>query len=48
MRGAIVTGIQARRMNREIADFDNITVNNVKTFAREYHNFIEEVRQDES
>jgi hypothetical protein len=47
MRGVIVTGIRARRTNREIADFNNISVNTVKSFAREYHSFIEEGEQDE-
>jgi hypothetical protein len=46
VRGAIVTGISARRTNREIADF-NISVNTVKSFSREYHRFIEEGGQDE-
>jgi hypothetical protein len=31
---ATVTGICAGRTNREIADFDNISVNTVKNFAR--------------
>jgi hypothetical protein len=47
VRGAIVTRIHAGRMNREIADFNNISVNTVKDFAREYHNFIVEGGQDE-
>jgi hypothetical protein len=48
VRGAIVTGICAGRTNREIADFNNLSVNTVKSsFAREYHNFIEEGGQDE-
>jgi hypothetical protein len=47
VRGAIVTGIRARRTNREIADFNNISVNIVKSFAREYHSFIEDGGQDE-
>ncbi len=33
-------------MNSEIVDF-NISVNTVKSFAREYHSFIEEGGQDE-
>jgi hypothetical protein len=47
VRGAIVTGICAGRTNREIADFNNISVNTVQSFSREYHNFIEEGGQDE-
>ncbi len=47
VRGAIVTRIRARRTNREIADFNNISVNTVKSFSREYHRFIEEGGQDE-
>jgi hypothetical protein len=47
VRGAIVTGIRAGRTNREIADFNNISVNTVKSFSREYHRFIEEGGQDE-
>jgi transposase len=46
-RGAIVTGIRAGRTKREIADFNNISYNTVKNFAREYYNFIEEGGQDE-
>ena len=46
-RGAIVTGIRAGRTNREIADFNNISYNTVKNYAREYNNFIEEGGQDE-
>jgi NADH:ubiquinone oxidoreductase subunit E len=47
VRGAIVTGIRARRTNREIADFNNLSVNTMNSFARKYHNFIEEGGQDE-
>jgi len=47
VRGAIVTGICAGRTNKEMADFNNISVTTVKSFAREYHNFIEEGGQDE-
>jgi DNA-binding NarL/FixJ family response regulator len=47
VRGAIVTRIRAGRTNREIADFNNLSVNTVKSFAREYHNFIQEGGQDE-
>ena len=46
-RGAIVTGIRVGRTNREIADFNNISYNTVKSYAREYNNFIEEKGQDE-
>ncbi len=42
MRGAIVTRIRARRTNREIEEFNNISVNIVKSFAGEYHSFIED------
>ena len=43
----MVTGIRAGRTNREIADFNNISYNTVKNFAREYHKFIEEGGQDD-
>jgi hypothetical protein len=41
-RGAIVCGLRAGRSNREIADFNNISINTVKHYAREYRTFIEE------
>jgi hypothetical protein len=41
-KGAIVTGICARRTNREMVDFNNISCNTVKDFAMEYFNFHEE------
>ncbi len=47
VRGAIVTGIRTRRTNREIAAFNNMTINTVKNFVREYHNFIEEGGEDQ-
>jgi hypothetical protein len=47
VRGATVTGICARRTKREIADCNNISVNTVKNFARDYHNIVEDGGQDE-
>ena len=47
VRGAIVTGIRAGRTNKEIADFNNISVSTVKRLAKEYHKFIEQGGQDE-
>jgi transposase len=45
-RGAIVTGIRTRRTNREIINFNKMSVNTVKNFVREYQNFIEEGGED--
>jgi hypothetical protein len=41
-KGALFTGICAGRTNREMVDFNNISCNTVKDFAREYFNFHEE------
>ncbi len=47
VRGVFVTGIRGGRTNREIADFNHLSVNTVKSFAREYHNFVDQGGQDE-
>jgi len=46
-RGAIITGIRAGKTNREIAEFNNLSISTVKEVSKLYHDFIEEGGQDE-
>ena len=39
--GAIVTGVRAGRTSREIAQFNNISYNTVKSYVREYRHFLD-------